>query len=151
MGRWPAGPDPRRRAEPGRRLIHNHDQGGDLSNHRKTDIDSARDDLMSHIHRCGVLKAEPEHQMEWMDDTIDYLGECYPTLSKEDLGELKQIGVRFCQPVIPHGKGYSALTVEDNAAAAEVTAAEPLEDEAVETAADEGEAEDSESRELAGV
>lgn len=89
--------------------------------------------------------------MEWMDDTIEYLGETYPGLSKEELGELKQIGVRFCQPVIPHGKGYSALTVEDNAAAAEAAAAEPAEGEAVETEGDEGEAEDSESRELAGV
>ena len=132
----------------------NHEQGGELSNHRKTDIDSARDDLMSHIHRCGVLKAAPEHQMEWMEDTIEYLGETYPALSTEELGELKQIGTRFCQPVIPHGKGYSALTVEDNAAAAAPT--EPVEgaaaeNEADEGQADEGEAEDSESRELAGV
>lgn len=127
------------RGSPDRRLIENHRIGGQLSNHRKSDIDSARDDLMSHIHRCGVLKADSEHQMEWMDDTIDYLNETYPALTKEELGELKQIGVRFCQPVIPHGKGYSALTVEDNAAAAAASEG------------DDGEAEDSESRELAGV
>lgn len=88
-----------------------------MSKHRKTDLDLARDDLMSHIHRCGVLKAEPEHQMEWMDDTIGYLGECYPALTKPELGELKQIGMRFCQPVIPHGKGNTALTMENGAVA----------------------------------
>lgn len=82
-----------------------------MSKHRKDDFELARDDLMSHIHRCGVLKALPEHQMEWMDETVEYLGECYPELSDTQLGDLKQIGVRFCQPVIPHGRGNTALTV----------------------------------------
>lgn len=82
-----------------------------MSNHHKNELDSARDDLMSHIHRCGVLKAEPEHQVEWMAETVEYLGECYPALGEGELAELKEIGMRFCQPVIPHGKGHSALTV----------------------------------------
>jgi hypothetical protein len=60
----------------------------------------ARDELFSHIHRCGVLQASGEHQVEWMDDTIGYLGERYPELGAADLDELKQIGMRFCRPVI---------------------------------------------------
>lgn len=88
-----------------------------MANHRKNDLDLARDDLMSHIHRCGVLKADSEHQLEWMDETVQYLGECYPELTEAQLGELKQIGVRFCQPVIPHGKGNTALTVQEPAGA----------------------------------
>ncbi|HEX6927053.1 MAG TPA: hypothetical protein VF167_16640 [Longimicrobiaceae bacterium] len=85
-----------------------------MSRHRKSDFEIARDELMSHIHRCGVLKALPEHQVEWMDDTIEYLGECYPSLTDAQLAELKQIGLRFCAPVIPHGDGYSALTVTES-------------------------------------
>jgi hypothetical protein len=89
-----------------------------LSKNQKTDLDLARDDLMSHIHRCGVLKALPEHQMEWLEETIEYLGECYPQLSAEQLTQLKDIGVRFCQPVIPHGRENTALSVQQEAAPA---------------------------------
>lgn len=89
-----------------------------MSKHRKSEIDQARDDLMSHIHRCGVLKAAPEHQIAWLDETMEYLAECYPALTAGELAELKQIGVRFCQPVIPHGKGHTALTMQEEAAEA---------------------------------
>jgi hypothetical protein len=64
------------------------------------DFDRARDDLFSYIHRCGVLKASPEHQTQWLDETIEYLGECYPSLEKSNLQELRTIGLRFCRPVI---------------------------------------------------
>lgn len=64
------------------------------------DFGIARDELFSHIHRCGVLKATPEQQEEWMDDTIEYLSERYPELQREQLGELRTIGLRFCRPVI---------------------------------------------------
>jgi hypothetical protein len=60
----------------------------------------ARDELFSHVHRCGVLQASEEHQVDWLDDTIDYIGERYPDLGAADLEELKQIGMRFCRPVI---------------------------------------------------
>lgn len=118
-----------------------------MAKHRKTDIDSARDDLMSHIHRCGVLKAAPEHQTEWLNDTIDYLGECYPALSAAELTELKQIGTRFCQPVIPHGKGNTALTVQADAAG-ETATEEPVEEAGAEAEDSEN---GSESHELVGV
>jgi hypothetical protein len=65
-----------------------------------TDLELARDELFSHIHRCGVLKATAEQQVEWMDDTIDYLAERYPSLNDGELDELKAIGTRFCRPVI---------------------------------------------------
>lgn len=64
------------------------------------ELDQARDELFSYIHRCGVLRATPEDQIEWMNDTIAYLGECFPSLSREQLGELQAIGLRFCRPVI---------------------------------------------------
>ena len=34
-------------------------------------FEQARDELFSHILRCGVLEALPEHQKEWFDDTMD--------------------------------------------------------------------------------
>ena len=87
--------------------------GGDLGKHQRTDLDHARDELMSHIHRCGVLKAAPEHQADWLKETMEYMAERYPALSPEELSQLQQIGERFCQPVIPHGKDHTALEDED--------------------------------------
>jgi len=67
-------------------------------------ITRARDELFSHINRCGVLQAEEEDQRHWMDETIDYLAERYPDLSDDDLQDLFTVGMRFCQPAIPHGR-----------------------------------------------
>lgn len=67
---------------------------------RSAELDRARDELFSHIHRCGVLRTEEAQQTEWMDDTVEYLSERYPELSREQLGELRTIGLRFCRPVI---------------------------------------------------
>jgi hypothetical protein len=64
------------------------------------DVARARDELFSHIHRCGVLRATPEQQEEWMQDTIEFMAERYPDLSPESLEELRAIGLRFCRPVI---------------------------------------------------
>jgi len=44
-------------------------------------FDQARDELFSHILRCGVIEAEPEHQKDWFDDTMQYLTERYPDLA----------------------------------------------------------------------
>lgn len=71
-----------------------------MARHVRTDLEVARDELLSHIHRCGVLKASREQQDEWLEDTMDFMAERYPSLSEEDLGALRQIGQRFCQPVI---------------------------------------------------
>jgi len=60
----------------------------------------ARDEMFSHILRCGVLEAAPEHQKEWFDDTMLYLAERYEQLSEEAVAELRVLGERYCQPVI---------------------------------------------------
>lgn len=59
----------------------------------------ARDELFSHILRCGVIDALPEHQKDWFDDTMLYLADRYEDLSEEELAQLRQLGERFSQPV----------------------------------------------------
>lgn len=90
-------------------------------------IDRARDELFSHIRRCGVLDAEDDQRSEWFDDTIEYLGERYPELTPNELGDLRTIGERYCAPAIPHGAhdGSSAERAvdEDNLDTGEVSAA----------------------------
>ena len=76
-------------------------------------MDRARDELFSHINRCGVLKAAEEDQKHWMDETIEYLGERYPDLADTDLGQLYEIGIRFCKPAIARGAGSNATTLAE--------------------------------------
>jgi hypothetical protein len=76
-------------------------------------LDRARDELFSHINRCGVLAAAEDDQRQWMDETIDYIGERYPDLSDGDLKGLHQIGIRFCKPAIAHGANNTAKRMED--------------------------------------
>jgi hypothetical protein len=59
----------------------------------------ARDELFSHVLRCGVIDALPEHQKDWFDDTMLYLVDRYETLTEEELTQLRVLGERFCQPV----------------------------------------------------
>lgn len=95
-----------------------------MSRNSEKEFDRARDDLFSHIHRCGVLRAEQDQQSAWLDDTVEYMAECYPSLTREELGELRTIGLRFCSPVI------------SNVQSEEVPADEAVEvEEAVEEAA----------------
>ncbi|MDE2782869.1 MAG: hypothetical protein OXK77_07930 [Gemmatimonadota bacterium] len=63
-------------------------------------IERARDELFSHIHRCGVLDANVADQDVWMTETVEYLGERYPDLQVKDLVQLKAVGMQFCKPVI---------------------------------------------------
>jgi hypothetical protein len=65
-------------------------------------LDRARDELYSHILRCGVLEAQLDHQREWFDDTLEYMAERYPTLTEAELADLRSLGERYCQPVIQH-------------------------------------------------
>jgi hypothetical protein len=67
---------------------------------RPTALDEARNELFSHIHRCGVLSATEDQQVEWMKDTVEFLSERYPALKEKELKELEGIGLRFCRPVI---------------------------------------------------
>jgi hypothetical protein len=59
----------------------------------------ARDEMFSHILRCGVIDALPEHQKDWFDDTMLYLGDRYEDLTQEELAQLRVLGERFSQPV----------------------------------------------------
>lgn len=108
--------------------------------HRKTDLDKARDELMSHVVRCEVLEAQMEHRMEWLDDTMDFMAERYPQLSDLQLAQLEMIGRRFLRPAIPHGADHNAMT-RKKAGSAALTA----------TAETEVEATDVESPEPAGA
>lgn len=76
-------------------------------------FEQARDELFSHILRCGVLEALPEHQKEWFDDTMQYLGERFNELGAEDLAQVRTLGERYCQPV----QGRSTPSVEEAEAA----------------------------------
>lgn len=90
-------------------------------------LDRARDELFSHINRCGVLHASPEDQKSWMTETIDYLAERYPDLADTDLDQLVGIGLRFCQPAIARGAGSTESTLEDQVAADQVVVDEVTE------------------------
>ena len=76
-------------------------------------MDRARDELFSHINRCGVLNAADDDQNHWMDETIEYIGERYPDLTDGDMMELRDIGMRFCKPAIPHGADSRSKSMED--------------------------------------
>ncbi len=65
-----------------------------------TTFEQARDELFSHILRCGVLEASPEHRKEWFDDTMLYLRDRYADLGEEDIAQLRVLGERYCQPVV---------------------------------------------------
>ena len=67
----------------------------------------ARNELFSAIRQCGVIAAAEDDQIEWMDDTIRFLAERYPELTPAELEQLKVTGLRFCQPVKPHGSTQS--------------------------------------------
>ena len=93
-------------------------------------VDRARDELFSHINRCGVIQAAEEDQGHWMDETIDYLAERYPDLTEADLRGLHAVGMRFCQPAISRRKAPAAAEVGASAPAEEGEAPEntPAED-----------------------
>lgn len=63
-------------------------------------FDQARDELFSHILRCGVIDAMPEHQKDWLDDTMQYLADRYEDLGEAELMHVRTLGERYCQPVV---------------------------------------------------
>jgi hypothetical protein len=71
-------------------------------------VDQARDELFSHILRCGVLEAAADDQKEWFDDTMEYLAERYDGLTPPELTELRRLGERYCQPVIQRSETVGA-------------------------------------------
>jgi hypothetical protein len=88
--------------------------------------DRARDELFSHINRCGVLQAADKDQEEWLEETMGYLGERYPDLAEADLRELYTVGLRFCRPAIAHGRGSpNGRGTEEEAVAASAEEGSP--------------------------
>ena len=77
-----------------------------------TAYDRARDELFHAIRHCGVLSASEEEQSEWMDETLAFMAERHKELTLRDLEQLKHTGLRFCQPVIPHGAEHTAIQSE---------------------------------------
>ena len=63
-------------------------------------FEQARDELFSHILRCGVLEASVEHQKEWFDDTMLYLADRYEDLTEAEVSQLRLLGERYCRPVV---------------------------------------------------
>lgn len=80
-------------------------------------LDRARNELFSAIRQCGVLSADRDEQIDWMEDTVGYMKERHPGLSQQDLAQLRESGLRFCQPVIPHGREHTAIAHDDATAA----------------------------------
>ncbi|MEO8479991.1 MAG: hypothetical protein ABI542_10220 [Gemmatimonadota bacterium] len=94
-----------------------------------TALDQARDELFSHVLRCGVLEAAPEHQKEWMDDTMQYLADRYPDMSPDELAKVRVLGERFCQPVVKHTSVIDVVedaTTDEASADVSAEAAEPV-------------------------
>jgi hypothetical protein len=61
-------------------------------------FDQARDELFQHVMRCGVIGSAPEHQTEWFDETMKFLGDRYHELSKTQVADLRVLGQRFAAP-----------------------------------------------------
>ncbi len=68
----------------------------------------ARDELFSHILRCGVLEASDQHQKDWFDDTMEYLSDRYDTLTDDHLAEVRRLGEVYCRPVIRNSDPVTA-------------------------------------------
>jgi hypothetical protein len=79
-----------------------------LGKHKRLDFDDARDRLFVEIQRCGVLQAADEDVEAWLEDTVEYLDERFPSLSESQLRKLKRVGRNYVAPIIPHGKGKDA-------------------------------------------
>ncbi len=73
----------------------------------KSSFENARDELFRVIRECGVIGAHPDDQAAWMDETVTFMGERYPDLTPAELKNLRDLGLRFCQPVIPHGREHA--------------------------------------------
>ncbi len=71
-------------------------------------FDQARDELFSHILRCGVLEASDQHQVDWFNDTMEYLCDRYDRLTEDDLAEVRRLGEVYCRPVIRNSDAVTA-------------------------------------------
>lgn len=75
-------------------------------------FDQARDELFSHILRCGVIEALPEHQKDWLDDTMQYIADRYNDLGQDELTKVRELGERFCRPVVRRTESETDASAE---------------------------------------
>lgn len=87
-----------------------------MGKHDYTKFERARDELMSHVVRCDVFEAEMDHRKEWLSETMEYMAERYPMLSDLQLTQLEIVGRQFIKPAIPHGKGHTARSRDEQLA-----------------------------------
>lgn len=87
------------------------------------DFEQARNELFSHILRCGVIEATVEHQKDWFDDTMEYLAERYLNLSDQELDDLRVLGERYCRPVIKRDEQASSGSAQDSETESETVGA----------------------------
>ena len=81
--------------------------------YQKTVLDTARDEMFSHIQRCDVLDAGKEEQLAWLDDTMEYMRERYPELLPNEWAELEEMTQRYLKPAVPHGRDATAQNREE--------------------------------------
>ena len=86
----------------------NNDNRGRRDAAPATPFEEARDELFQHVMQCGVIGAEPEHQLEWFDQTMSYMTDRFPELTPPQLKELRTLGERFAQPPKGRATAHSA-------------------------------------------
>jgi hypothetical protein len=87
--------------------------------------DRARDELFSHINRCGVLGAAHADQEHWLQETMEYLGDRYPDLEEADLRDLYRVGMAFCRPAISNRRKGAQAKDQDGAGTLAASVEEP--------------------------
>ena len=82
------------------------DYGGEplgTNSYSPSSLERARDELFSHIRRCGVLEAEFDQREEWLSQFYSDCPVVIYLLKEIELSELQKIGQRYCMPPKPHG------------------------------------------------
>jgi hypothetical protein len=87
------------RIQPKGKLLHGQKRGEPRKYENPTSFEQARDELFSHILRCGVLKPHPSIRREWFD-TLLYLADRFTDLTETEMNELRVLGERYCRPVV---------------------------------------------------
>jgi hypothetical protein len=73
-------------------------------------MDEARNELFQHIMSCGVIGSQPEHQVEWFNETMNYFSERYHELSKQQIADLRVLGERFAAPPVKKSANTDAVS-----------------------------------------
>lgn len=46
---------------------------------------------------------------EWLEETMQFMAERYPDLTDLQFAQLRMMGERYLEPIIPHGQTHNAL------------------------------------------